>query len=270
MVRLLVIFCITFSFINASSLSVARSFVNSSVYAQKRDMINAIFSNNKRFINPSSGEVDSLKVLRVLKKNGLLNLNYPDISESILSFDTVGNPLLALRVISDTLEDMGFTDFITKIISKHEDRLSWSIVLKSQSVVDPLVLSNKLKKLGCMVDKVQRSGEYYWGYVINFSRTKLKTIPISVNERVKLKKPNRPYWFIIYGSKNAHIASHGADNWHPKVVFYDKFLNPLSQISSDKTKRNLDIDIPKDAFYMEVKDRFMLENIKRGITLILR
>lgn len=260
--------CSSFAF--SSALSVARSFVDSSTYNGKRNLINALFSKSNKYIKSSTDEVDTIKILKELKANGLLTLFYENPVESVIRFDTKGNPLLALRIINDTLEDLGFNDYITKSISKHEDSLSWSIALTANSIVNPVDFVNRMKNLGSIINRVQRSGEFYWSYKINLSQAKLKTIPILLNRTKVLKKPNRPYWFMVYGIKNASFSANGADNWFAKIVFYDKYLHPLLEIKSDEKKKALNINIPKDAFYMEVGDLYRLENIRRGLTLILR
>ncbi len=270
MVRVILILFIWSNFIYAGSLSVARSFVDPATYSQKVNLINALFANKSKYTKRSTGEIDTLKILQELKSNGLLKLSYGSVADTVLRFDTKGNPLVALRIINDTLEDMGYNNYLIKSISKHEDLMSVSFTITSSSLVDPVNFSYRLQKLGCVVDRVQRSGEYYWGYKIDASGAKIYTIELPKNKRVVLNKPSRAYWFMVYGASNVEIFAHAADNWFSKITFYDKFLHPIDEVNEDRKKRSLNVKIPQNAFYMKVDDRYRLENIKRGLTLILR
>lgn len=264
----LVFFCI--SFVYSSTLGVARSFLSPSVYNINRNLINAIFSKEARFIDRQTGQVDTLKVLSGLKSNGLLNLSFNSSQEMVLTFDTKGNPLLILRIVNDTLEELGYNDYLINHISKHEDELSWSIRLKSTNIVDPVSFSEILNSLGCKVKNIQRSGEFYWTYKINAIDGQLKTIPISLHERKKLNKPNSAYWFKVYGANKAEFYTSAADHWFAKIQFYDRFLQPLSEEIYDKSQKIVHVKIPPKAFYMKVGDKYKLDNIRRGLTLRLR
>ncbi len=270
MVRVVLALLVCINFLHASSLSVARSFVDADTYMSKRNLINALFSNSSKYTKSSTGEIDTLKILHVLKSNGLLNLSYENPSEIILRFDTKGSPFVALRLINDTLENMGYSNYLVKNISKHEDVLSVAFALKSDSVVDPVEFSSKLERQGCIVQSIQRSGQDYWSYKINAKNAKIKTIVLQKNARLKLNKPNRAYWFTIFGSDSVEIFAHVADNWFAKITFYDKFLHPLKEIVESEKKQSLHVKIPQNSFYMKVEDRYRLENIRRGLTFILR
>lgn len=241
-----------------------------STYSTKRNLINALFSKNSKFTNRLTRQSDTLKILRVLKANGLLHLSYDSVKDMVVTFDTKGSPLLSLRIINDTLGDLGYNNYLTKSISKHEDTLSWSISIKANHMLDPVEFSKKMVALGCQIRRIQRSGEFYWNYKIDTKNGVLKTIPISLNERKSLRKPNHPYWVKVYGASKAQLVANSADNWFPKIVFFDRFLKPLEELNESVEKKSLNIPIPQTAFYMKISDKFKLDNIRRGLTIRLR
>jgi predicted RNA-binding protein associated with RNAse of E/G family len=60
------------------------------------------------------------------------------------------------------------------------------------------------------------------------------------------------------------------NHWHPYIVFYDKHLNILKIIKKDNIFKTFNTNIPKGTNYIKITDLYMLLNIKRGLSVIIR
>ncbi len=64
--------------------------------------------------------VNSVKVIETLKENGLLDLFFNKPVEIELKFKTNGSALFFVKIIGDTLRNIGYYRFVTKSSSYNE------------------------------------------------------------------------------------------------------------------------------------------------------
>lgn len=267
MVRALLVFTLLFSFAFGSASSVASSFVDSATYSSQRNLINAIFSKESQFTR--NGQVDTYKVVKTLKANGLLKLSYATAVHLRLNFDVTYRPLLAMRIINDALEKLGYTYYLSTNINKHKANLSWGISINTQNILDPVLFSNELRKRGCAIKRIQKSGELYWSYNIDARNATLDTVPLNRGEEKQLRKPNIPYWFNVANASQMQLSANPRDSWYPELTFFDANLLAIGQISLDKKANSYSVKVPQNATYLKVDDKFLLDNIKRGLKVKL-
>ncbi len=267
MVRIL-LFLLLVNFALADVLGTVRSFMDSKTYHSKQNLIKSLFKDESQFIK-EDGKIDSIAITNVLRENGLLKLSYSDAKEQIITFNTTNNPLLFMKIANDTFQELGYTYFITKNISKHGKELSWTISISTQNLIDPAFLTQGLKKQHCLVLNIKKTAPLHWEYSIDAKNAKLKTVPILLGQRKVLKRPNGAYWLKVANAKEAQINSNIQDNWQSKITFFDKHLKPISERLGDKKERNIFLKIPQDAYYMRLTDQFSLWNIKHGLAIRL-
>lgn len=232
----------------------------------QRNLINVLFAKQSNFILPS-GEIDSLKVVSKLKENGLLKLSYKTAQPLRLNFEVSGSPLLSMKIITNVLEKLGYTYYISTKVSKHSLNLSWAILINTQNVLDPISFSRELIKRECKIQRVQRSGELFWQYNIDANSAMLLTASLLKGEENQLKKPNSPYWLDTRGITNLKIRARDKDNWYPNITFFDKNLIAFDAVIKDVETKELLIKIPQNARYIKIDDKFLLDNIKRGLLI---
>lgn len=267
MVKVFLGLVLSFSFAFSDVLTTARTFLDSSTYRSQRNLINVLFSDKTKYIK--NGKTDSLAIVKTLKTNGLLKLSFHLAQQLKLTFDVSYNPLLSMKIINDTLESLGYTYYLTNSISKHAESLKWSILINTQNLVDPVSFSNMLISRNCIVENISKNGDFSWSYSIDAKNARLKTTDITRGKREVLSKPNRAYWFDVRGAKEIQIDAHPRDNWFPLVTFFDKSLNPIKEINSPEDKKELYVKIPENVAYLKVEDKYLLDNIKRGLTVRL-
>lgn len=97
-----------------------------------------------------------------------------------------------------------------------------------------------------------------------------ESILANPNELLKLQKPLRPNFLKINSGRVLKVESAASDDWHPHIVFYDNQLNVLHIIKNDQYSKQISYDIPMNTRYIKITDFFVLDNIKRGLNVIIK
>lgn len=269
MVRaMLLVFCLCVNVFAQSLEEKAGSFVSRSKFDSSSNLISYLFENEARYYKRDGG-IDAIAVLKTLKDNALLDLSYKEPQDLELEFITRQNPVVFMRLITETLNSMGYNFFLTKNIKKTPEEFIWRISLSTQNVPSPILLDENLRERGCEITDVNRNVNL-WSYTINSNNAKIDTIEVRKNGETELKKPFTPYLIGLSQDINMIvIRAHPADHWFPKVNFYDKNLRTLSVTDLDKRQHVLRLEAPQGATYVKIDDRYSLDNIKRGLSVTL-
>lgn len=243
-----------------------KSFVGSSKYESQKNLIQVLFAQNNNFLKPN-GEVDSVKVISVLKKNGLLQLIYDRPIQLRLAFRTQSDPLIFLKIVNEALETMGYNYFLTNNALRDSGGFVWEIYLQTEHIVDPESFANALVAKGCSITNIVKNDDHYWFYDINSEHAYLSTKKVESGVTTPLGKPLKPYWIDVKNFKEISIMVHSGDRWFPDVVFFDENLHLISDAKSSEMTKTLKLKVPTNAKYLKVSDSFMLENIKHGLSV---
>jgi len=238
-------------------------------YASKKGLIFVLFKKRTDFL--IGNRVNITKVLKTLKDNNLLDLDFKETKTLQLSFATTGKkPLLFVKIVRDALNAMGINHTLTTKAVRDESGFLWKVTLRSAAVIDPLLLAREVEKRGAYLSSVKRYSKENWRYNINVNRAHLKMKKIPFNQKVTLKKPLKPYWIDIRGARSLSIDSKKGNIWHPYIVFYDSDLQILDNYTKEKKSYNVSLKIPRNAKYVKISDLYTLENIKRGLKIHIR
>ncbi len=244
------------------------SFVGEKEYKTQKNLIGVLFKNRANFVK-SDGSIDDVKVLRRLKDNGILKLFYSEPQQLNLTFSIKRNSLLFMKVMNESLSSMGYNFFLTKRALRDGDKFLWKIIISTEHIVDPLILSESLKHRGCFLESIDRVDENEWKYNVNTDRIRIESKKVEPNRTIKLKKPIKPYWIDVEGMKSISFSSKIADKWYPSIIFYDEKLHIVKSYKKSSVTNRLKLEIPIDAVYVKIADQYTQENIKRGITIYL-
>lgn len=246
-----------------------KSYIGTSKYETQKNLINVLFAKSQDYVKPN-GTIDSIKVIDVLKKNGLLKLLYENPVHLRLAFRTMQDPIIFLKIINETLESMGYNYFLTNNALRDATGFVWEIYLQTEHIVDPVAFAKALELRGCSVNNVINNDNHYWFYDINSEFANLSTKELETGVNTSLGKPLKPYWIKVKTLKELSISAHIGDKWFPHVIFFDENLHVLSDIKSNESMRNLKVKVPEGAVYLKLSDAFMLENIKHGLSITAR
>ncbi len=247
-------------------LQKVESLMDEETYRSHSKLISLLFEDEASFMKSSS--VDMVKVATTLEENGLLDLSLPSAREVELSFEYSGeNPLFFMKLMMDTLRNMGLTFMLTKSARLDKEGFVWTVAFESKSVPDPVLLAKRLEKYSATVTDLQRLDAARWRYRIDMSRADIAAKPIYAGESIRIVRPIRPVWMEVSRIKRLIIRELPGSHWYADVVVYDKMLHILSMKQSDTRTRYLSLKLPADAAYVKIGDRFTLENLRSGVKL---
>ncbi len=239
-------------------------------YNVNKTLIDHLFSDKAAYYQ--DGYVNYIALMEKLKANGLLNVGLNEPQNVSITFHINYDPIKSLKIISDSLKSLGYYYYFTKNLIYDEDKNTiWSINLKTETAIDPLMLSKELAKNNCSFDDIRKEGDTKWVYDINTSGSILsKAKLISANERVYFRKPLKPYLISLDKASELLIESKIGNQWFPNIVFYDKHLNILNIVKKDNETKSLQLDIPEETEYIKIDDLYTLTNIKRGLSVMIK
>lgn len=272
MVKVFIAFVLLFSFSFAEEVieedpltQKIKTLIDINTYKQNKAYIDIVFSPKSEYY--TAYRVDSVKVIQTLKENGLLDLFFKKPRELKLNFKTSGSPLFFVKIMGDTLRNIGYYRYVTQESTLNSSEFTWSIVLTSEYATDPLILQKELQKSGCDIVDVQRNSATDWSYMIDMRDGYLNMPRLSDKEEVKLKRSLYAHWLNVSQIDKLRIYSSSRNHWYPYIAYYDNSLHLLKVIKRDSRRRNITLDMPSGAYYMKISDIYTLKNIKDGLVL---
>lgn len=242
-----------------------KSFIDADLYEKNKNFIEIIFSPESDFyINE---RVDAVKVASTLKNNGLLKLFFSTPRELNLHFKTSGSPLFFVKLMSDSLRNIGYYRYVTTASNLDSSEFTWSISLNSEYATDPLVLQKELAKIGCKIINIERNSSSDWVYVIDMANGYLNIETLENKQEIALKRSLYAHWLNVAEIEELRIVSSTRNNWYPYISFYDRSLHLLKVIKQDSKEYEISLEIPKCAEYIKISDIYTLKNIKDQLSL---
>ncbi len=243
-----------------------RSLLDEETFAAHRKLIDLLFEDQNSYMRSSS--VDMIKVATTLEENGLLDLALPSPRRIELTFEYGGeNPLFFMKLMTDTLRNMGLSFILTKEARLEKEGFVWVVTFESKTVPDPVLLARRLQKNRAVVTDLERLDAARWRYRIEMENAVVDAKPIRAGESLKIVRPIRPVWMEVGAVKRLVIRELPGSHWYADVVVYDKMLRILSMKQNETRTRYLDLRLPADAAYVKIGDRFTLENLRSGLKL---
>lgn len=239
-------------------------------FNENRGLINHIFSNKSAYYQ--NGALNYVAVMDKLKDNGLLRVSLNSPEDISITFVISNAPIKSMKIIADSLKRLGYYHYFTKnLIYNHDKSITWVINLKTEAAIDPLMLSKELAKNNCRFIDIRNEGYTKWKYVINTSNAILsKADKMIAGEKVDFRKPLSPYLISFDRASNLTVVSKPGNQWFPNIVFYDKDLNVLDIVKEDKKSNSFRVAVPENTTYVKIDDMYTLENIKRGLSVIIK
>jgi len=272
MVKLFLSFVILFSttFLSAVELdpqidAKIKSFLDDSTYNENKKFIEILFDPPREyFLNE---RVNSVKVIQTLKENGLLKLFFASPKELHLNFKTSASPLFFVKIMEDTLRNIGYYRYITTSSHLDASEFIWDIALTSEYVTDPIILDRELSKSGCSILDIQRDSLTEWTYTIDMSNAHLNVHKLDSKDVYNLRHSLDANWLDISAVSKLKIESSIRNKWYPYIAYYDSSLHLLELFKQDKVTKKIILNIPKNAKYIKITDAYTIKNIKDELIL---
>jgi hypothetical protein len=252
-------------------LDKVESFVGEKTYSKHKRLITSIFKNEADFIK-NKDKVNSLLIIKKLRKYGLFNLftggkrNF----EINIKAKINNNLIFFIKNIKDSFLDLGFNYIFIKNIKYFKQDLNLKLFLTSEATINPISLHKELQKRGIEILDINRYSNTIWEYHLSSLKLKLyNAFKIENNIKVEIKKIITDIHLNITNSRVIKITSSVKNKWHPYVVFFDKTLNPIKIIEKDNKTNTLKLRIPAKTKYIKITDKYVIKNIKHGISVLL-
>ena len=242
-----------------------KSFLDESTYKNNSEFINVIFDPRTAFYEQD--RIDSVKVVQTLKDNGLLKLFFANPHELKLNFKTSGSPLFFVKLMGDTLRNIGYYRYVTTASNLDASEFIWNISLTSEYATDPLILEQELKKSGCKIIDIERNSAYEWTYVVDIGNGFLNVRSLEPREESTLKRSLYAHWLNVSKIKGLSIRSSRRNSWYPYISYYDASLHLLKVLKKDKIRYKINLNIPQNAKYMKIADLYSMKNIRDELHL---
>jgi hypothetical protein len=242
-----------------------QSFLDPEVYEENKAFINLIFEPQKNYY--VNERVDVVAVIKTLKENGLLKLFFKTPQALTLHFKTNGSPLFFVKLMGDSLRNIGYYRYVTVGSTRNSSEFTWSINLRSEYATDPIVLQNELNKSGCKIVDIIRTDSKEWTYVINMENGYLNLPTLQNKKELRLKRSLYAHWLNCENVELIRITSSRRNNWYPYIAYYDSSLHLLKVLKEDEKSRAINLTIPKRAKYIKISDLYTLKNVKDELVL---
>jgi len=243
-----------------------KTFLDEKSFDENREFINVIFDPKSSFyINE---RLNSIKIVQTLKENGLLKLFFESPREFQLNFKTSGSPLFFVKIMGDTLRNIGYYRYVTIASSMDSSEFSWSINLKSEYATDPLILQLELEKSGCSITDIQRESAQEWSYSVDMGQGYLNIAKLTSRDEISLKRSLYAHWLDVSNIQELEIQSSQRNEWYPYIAYYDASLHLLKIIKENEVYKKILLEIPKNAKYIKISDVYTLKNVKDELLLL--
>ncbi len=208
-------------------------------------------------------------LLKNLKDKGLLNTSLPEQTDVRVVFNILNSNKKGFKIVKEILSNIGYSYYFTDFIQSSENNLLWQIHFKSDFALDPQIFSEELSKFKTTITDLNKLSQTEWEYKIDARNGTLFDVQnVTLNEELALTMPFAPYIIALPKAKDLLIASSKANNWIPKISFYDQELNALGTIEMDRVYEGIKVAIPNNTRYVKISDRYTLLNLKRGLSIL--
>ncbi|MEN8145991.1 MAG: hypothetical protein ABFR02_00065 [Campylobacterota bacterium] len=239
------------------------SFIGEESYEMNKDYIHINFKRVDSFYIKE--RINVVKVVETLEENGLLHLFFEEPQQYEMTFHSTGDPLFFVKLMGDTLRDIGYYRYVTKESTNDESGFEWKISLEAEYVTDPVLLRKELATRGCEIIDIVRNSATDWHYNIDTSKAHLKAFALKSGKTKKYKRLQYAKWLDVAHIKSIKIKSHRANFWHPYIALYDSSLRLLKVIKQDKETKNFTLTLPEETRYIRVSDLYTITNIRYGL-----
>ena len=242
------------------------SLVDQDLFVTNKDFINVIFEPESAYFR--ANRVDVVKVVQNLKDNGLLKLFFAKPQTITLHFQTNGSPLFFVKLMENTLRNIGYYRYVTVGANRDASEFRWSIELKSEYATDPIILDEELHKSGCNIVDIKRKSATEWSYTIDISNGYLHLPVLEDSEALRLKRSLYAHWLNVSQIKKLSIKSSFRNTWYPYIAYYDASMHLLKVIKENEKYSHINLNIPKGAKYIKISDLYTLKNLKDELVLM--
>jgi len=266
--KLIVFIFFALSLYGATLNDTIRGLVDERHYERHKLLIDLLFQKEEEFY--IGDRVDVVKVARVLKENGLLELFYDEPTMTYIKFVSNSKPTLFLKIINDILQQMGFTYYFIDSVEYSEGKIEWAISYLGDYAIDPHTLALRLQAHKAVISSITKEAHNSFEYVINMHGAYLDAPQLIPGRSFEIRRAVDDIMLDVSLGTSVVLQPLPGSLWYPEIVLYDKNLNIINVITEDTIRRNLNINLTAQTHYISISDLYQLENLNGGLRVKLR
>ncbi len=151
--------------LNADVFEKVKNLLGAESYNTNLNLIKYTFNNQSAFMDQSNNPNYEL-IAKKLDENNLLDLKLPSVEDITTTFIVNDTPKNSVKLLRETLKTMGFFQYFVQEATSLENNFKWTVKLRAQSAINPLLLSQKLQPKNCKISDIKREGRNSWEYSI--------------------------------------------------------------------------------------------------------
>jgi len=234
-------------------------------YMRNKEYIDILFTPSTQFYKQE--HLDSVKVMQTLVENQLFSTKLPYKRELKIALKTDGSPSLFVKLMKDSLRNLGYYRYNTLSSDFDGTTFVWKISFQSSMIPDIVKIQEQLNKVGSSVVDIEKITEDEWSYSVDISHSTLESIKVYSGEKVVLKHSLDPYWIDVRDIKKITVGSSRRNSWYPQIALFDMNLKLLKVIKKDQRTKVMTLELPQNAIYMKLADIYTMKNIRDSLTL---
>ncbi len=253
----------------ADVLSGVKALVGDEIYAKNYDLIGRMFANKKSFTD-ENGRLNYARIVPNLTARSWLVFNFRDAWDTKVKLTTNASGMKFLVVVDDALRELGFSEILPLDYDGVYDKISLTLQIKSEFMLNPSNFYTELKRRGVFIDSVKRIDNTSYEYELDFTKAQIPTDNYVAGSTLSIAKSMKSYMFDVKGRSSVKAVAYEGGRWVPLIRFFDEELNLISQHKSKANTNYFAGAIPKGTRYMSIDDAFTTENIRRGFEILIR
>jgi len=232
------------------------------IVANKK-LLDILFENNN--------SKDIMQTVKILKQNGLLKIFYQTPQKLKVRFIFNNKAIMGIKTINEILNKLGYQYFITNQLEKDKDTIKYTIEYSSQHIIDPVALSDGLKKYDIKINNIIKDKKNWIYYLDMDNPTIYHSVDINDTLVHNFKNPNGEFWVTTKANQSiVELSSKSNNIWHPYVVFFDKDLKILKIFKRKNIRKKVVLKVPDNNRYIKITDLYSSQNLNNGILIALK
>lgn len=189
-------------------------------------------------------------------------LTWAALTQSTLQVQADGNTVGGLRILQQTLGELGYKMEIEKFFKNTDGFSARCKVIGHKPFNADLFLEN----LAAQQVKIKNSKKISGGVEIalNLQQSPWQAAPLGADEGSELQKTSSAYWFSVESGQKILIQPPFGVKWYPDIAVFDENFVLLYERRDAKSSDEIEFLLPDGAKYLKVSNMEGMKLLKEG------
>lgn len=189
-------------------------------------------------------------------------LTWAALVQSIVQLHVEGNPVTGLKIIQQTLGELGYKLEIEKFSAADEGFHAKCTIVGHKPFNAEVLLQNLQAHQIKVVSAKKISGGVELS--LNTRYFQWQANPLGADEGSELQKTSSPYWFSVQPEQKISIQPPFGVKWYPDIAVFDENFVLLYERRDSKPSNEIEFVLPSGAKYLKVSNMEGMKLLKEG------